>query len=137
MKQFFISVFIFLILLLPVFSAVAYDPLKGLIPCSNTTEVKEGSATPKGECDFYAFMKLVDNVIKFLLYYMAVPIAAIMFAYAGFLMVTAGEEAASARTKAKGIFTNALFGLVLAAACWLIVKAILDILGYKGEWIGF
>ena len=68
---------------------------------------------------------------------MAVPIAALMFAYAGFLMVTAGEEAASARTKAKGIFTNALFGLVLAAACWLIVKAILDILGYKGNWIGF
>jgi hypothetical protein len=60
-----------------------------------------------------------------------------MFAYAGFLLVTAGGEAAGARTKAKSIFTNAVFGLVLAVAAWLIVNTILSILGYTGDWIGF
>jgi hypothetical protein len=63
---------------------------------------------------------------------MAIPIAAIMFFYAGFLLVTAGGEAAGARTKAKSIFTNAVIGLVLAIACWLIVKLILTILGWNG-----
>jgi hypothetical protein len=68
---------------------------------------------------------------------MVIPIAAIMFAYAGFLMVTAGGEAAHARTKAKSIFTNAVIGLIIAVACWLIIKTILSILGFNGSWIGF
>jgi hypothetical protein len=52
-------------------------------------------------------------------------------------LVTAGGEAAGARTKAKNIFTNALIGLIIAVAAWLIVRTILSILGYQGAWIGF
>jgi|SRR3989338_5157478 len=121
--SFLISLLIFLTLLLP-FVSFAVE----LVPCSNS------DTQP---CDFYAFLKLINNVIYFILFYMAIPIAAIMFVYAGFLLVTAGGEVASARTKAKNIFTNALIGLVLAAACWLIVRTILSILGYDGAWIGF
>lgn len=94
-------------------------------------------ANPTVLCDFNAFMGLINNIIKFILFDLAVPIAAIMFAYAGFLLVTAGGEAAGARTKAKSIFTNAVIGLVLAAAAWLIIRTILLILGYEGDWIGF
>lgn len=68
---------------------------------------------------------------------MAVPIAAIMFAYAGFIMVTAGGESSSAKTKAKDIFLNTLIGLVLALAAWLIIKLLLNILEWDGGWIGF
>ena len=82
-------------------------------------------------------MELINKVIKFILFNLAVPIAAIMFAYAGFLMVTAGGEAASARTRAKNIFINTLFGLIIAAGAWLIISTILSILGYEGSWIGF
>ena len=133
MKKFLIFVFILLILIMPVLSLAqtVLPPMKsynqGVVPCDNVTV----------PCDFNAFLDLINNVIRFILFYMAIPIAAIMFAYAGFLLVTAGEEAAGARTKAKSIFSNALIGLVLAAACWLIVKAILFILGYQGAWIGF
>ena len=128
MKTFLISIFILLILITPVFSsAFVFDGDKGLVPCRGAEE-----------CDFNQFMTLINNIIGFALIYLAVPIAAIMFAYAGFLMVTAGDEAASARTKAKGIFTNALIGLVLAAAAFLIVQALLSILGYKdASWLGF
>lgn len=88
-------------------------------------------------CDFNSFVDLINNIINFALMYLAIPIAAIMFAYAGFLMVTAGESASEARTKAKGIFMNALMGLAIAAACWLIVNTILSVLGYDGSWLGF
>ncbi len=112
---------IFLMLILPTFSFAA-----GLVPdCDNLT--------PTTQCDFTAFMTLIDTVIKFILFNMAVPIAAIMFAYAGFLMVTSGGSTES-RTKAKSIFTNAALGLIFAAAAWLIIKTILLILGYKGPW---
>ena len=99
----------------------------GLVPCDNVTT----------KCDFTQLMNLVNTVIRFILFDMAVPIAAIMFAYAGFLLISAGGEAASARTKAKSIFTNTLIGFCLALACWLIVRTILSILGYEGAWIGF
>ncbi|OGI71126.1 hypothetical protein A3C60_00675 [Candidatus Nomurabacteria bacterium RIFCSPHIGHO2_02_FULL_37_45] len=106
----------------------------GLVPCNNTPDSKGVIAQP---CDFNAFLALIDKVIKFILFDMAIPIAAIMFVYAGFLLVTAGGEAAGARTKAKTIFTNAIIGLALAAAAWLIIRTILSILGYDGTWIGF
>ena len=66
---------------------------------------------------------------------MALPIAAIMIAYAGFLLITAagGEQ----KTKAKNIFFNAVIGLVIAAAAWLIIRTLLLIVGYEGDWIGF
>lgn len=99
------------------------SPNGGIVPC-------------KDDCDFNDFMTLINNVIKFMLFYLALPICAIMFAYAGFLMVTAGESASEARTKAKGIFMNALIGLLIATTCWIVVHSILEVLGYEGGWIG-
>lgn len=112
--KFIIPILVFLMLFMPAVSLGA-----GLVPCNGA------------DCDFNAFLKLVNILINFVLFYMAIPIAAIMFVYAGFLLVTAGEEVASARTKAKSIFWNAFLGLVIAAAAWLIVKTLLSILGYK------
>ncbi len=89
------------------------------------------------ECGFNDLMDLVNRVINFILTRLVIPIAAIMFFYAGFLMITAGGESASSRTKAKHIFTNAVWGLVLAAAAWIIIHTLLSILGYEGSWIGF
>ena len=99
---------------------------ESLVPCT------EGKL-----CDFDMLMKLVNTVIHFVLFDMVIPIAAIMFIYAGFLMVTAGGEAAGARTKAKSIFTNVVFGLIIAVAAFLIIRTVLSILGYEGSWIGF
>ena len=80
-------------------------------------------------CGFLDFMKLVNGVINFILYYMAVPVAAIMFFYAGFELVTSGGSTEK-RGTAKKVFTNAVYGLVFAAGAWLIVKTLLSILGY-------
>jgi hypothetical protein len=114
-------VIVFMLLVMPAVSLA--QPWAGLVPCGKTSE---------DPCGFTDIIKLVDGVIKFILYYMVIPIAAIMFAYAGFLMITGGGEAASARTRAKSIFTDALIGLIIAVAAFLIVKLLLSILGYEG-----
>ena len=119
---------------MPVLSLAADTPL---VPCTNTPDPTTGIVPDASKCDFNQLMNLVNTVIHFILFDLAIPIAAIMFAYAGFLLVTAGGEAASARTKAKSIFTNAVIGLVIAVAAWLIIRTILLILGYEGTWIGF
>src|SRR3989344_3739247 len=116
-----ISIFIFVIIV-PVVSFAG-----GLVPCDGT------AANP---CDFNAFMALINKVIKFTLFDLALPIAAIMFAWAGFLMVTAGGSTERVG-KAKRIFTNVAIGFIIAVIAFLIVRTILAILGFKGDWIGF
>ncbi len=151
-KKFIIIFSIFSIIMLPSFSLAA-TPIPtitnesgsgisgGLVPCG-VAEGPQSSTDSSGNvtssiqvtkpCGWSDLLNLVNNIITFMLYYMAIPIAAIMFAYAGFLLVTAGGEAAGARTKAKNIFTNTVFGLILAVACWIIVKLILTTLGWTG-----
>ena len=94
----------------------------GIIPCGN------GDQEP---CtSFSQFLALINNLINFTLTRLALPIAAIMFAYAGFKLVTSGGSE-EARSSAKRIFTNTAIGLVLAAGAWLVIKTLLWIAGYQ------
>jgi hypothetical protein len=120
---------IFLMLIMPVVSLAADTPL---VPCNNTPDANGSIAQP---CNFTALMNMVNMIIHFVLYDMVIPIAAIMFAYAGFLYVTAGGNTTQ-HSKANSIFLSVAEGLIIAVACWLIIATILSILGYNGAWIG-
>lgn len=122
-RNFFSSFTLFIILLLPVLALGA-----GLVPCDGT---------PSSPCDYNALMTMINNVIDYVFKFLVLPIAAIMFAYAGILYLVSGAVP-STRSKAKSIFTDVLFGLVIATASWLVIKLILDIVGFKnGEPFGF
>lgn len=116
---------VFALLALPVISIAADSA--GIVPCDNSTN---------NICDFQAFFKLVDNFIKFVLFKLGLPVGAFMCGWAGFIMVTAGEEAAQARTKAKKIFFGFVFGYCIAAAAYLIVKFFFYVFGFKAAFVG-
>lgn len=104
----------------------------GLVPCGYD-EVPPG-ADPKvaitvaEDCDFWDLLQLAKNIIDFLLYTIAMPLAAIMFAYAGWLYLSAqGNE--SKVKEAHHIFGMVALGLALALAAWLIVNALVVGLG--------
>jgi hypothetical protein len=133
-KKILIFLIVFLVLLMPTLSLAA-----GLVPCNNNnTPVtnSDGTVTQPIPCDFVQLVNLVNTVIKFILFGMVIPIAAIMFVYAGFELVTSGGSTEK-RGLAKKVFTNTVIGLIFAVASWLIVRTILLILGYSGAWIGF
>lgn len=94
------------------------DSMGRLVPCGGDTG---------DPCTFAHLMKLVHNIIRFLLFSVAMPVAAIAFVYAGFLFMFHGDNEAK-RAQAKGIFLNVFFGLVIALAAWLIIDLILDTL---------
>jgi hypothetical protein len=94
----------------------------GIVPC-------DGVVT---KCTFEKIKDLVNRVILYIIY-LTIPIGAIMFAYAGFLLLTKGSSE-EARTKAKGIFINVVIGVVVILAAFLIIKTILDALGVTGGW---
>ena len=112
MKKKFIVMVMLLAIFLPGMGLAAE-----LVPCSTGDD-----------CTFESLILLINNVLKFIFTKLAVPIAAIMFVYAGFLLVTA--QGGEAKGKAKTIFTNTVLGLVLAAGAYLIVKLVLVTLGY-------
>ena len=104
---------------LPLLAFAAILP-KELIPCGNS-----GQPT----CDFTMLTKLVQNIINFLVY-MSAPVAAVAFAWAGVLYLTAaGDETKIG--KAHTIFTDVLIGLGIVLSAWLIVKLIVTGLGVK------
>ncbi len=99
-----------------------------LVPCGTT-------ANP-GPCNFDALMELINRVIQFVLFDLTIPLAAIIFAYAGVILLTGGSSDEK-RNKAKSIFMNVFWGLIIALSAWLIVETVLHALGYDGAWIGF
>jgi hypothetical protein len=119
-------IFVLALLVVMVLPVIVFGQDKPLVPACG----EEG-------CGFVHLIELVNNIVGFILFRLAVPIAAIMFAYAGFLLLFSGGEQAK-RTKAKNIFVNVGLGLAFALAAWLIVKTIFSVLGYTGaSWIGF
>lgn len=118
---------LFFVLAIPLVSIAAND----LIPCGVD---KNADLTIKDPCDFNKFLELINNVINFVLFKLAIPIAAIVFMYGGYEMVTSGGNS-SAKEKAKKILTNTILGLIFAGASFIIVKVVLTTLGYDGSWI--
>ncbi|KKQ35666.1 MAG: hypothetical protein US50_C0008G0007 [Candidatus Nomurabacteria bacterium GW2011_GWB1_37_5] len=83
---------------------------------------------PTDGCGWNELITLTDNIINFLLFKLTLPIAAVAFAYAGYLYMTSGGSE-KVRGKAKDVFLNVFYGLMIAVAAFVIVKAILLGLG--------
>lgn len=109
-------------------------------PVEEDTPAEEEAGTGWVECTtncgFEEFMNLIDKMMRVILFDLSIPFTAIMFAYAGFEVLTAGPDTEK-RKKAIGIATNVGIGLVLVAAAFLIIQTILSTLGYDGSLFGF
>ena len=85
---------------------------------------------PKGNgrmCGFADAITLIQNVIEYI-FILILPIAAIVFAYAGFLLLSSGGNS-SKRDAAKKAMVNVVIGIVVILLAWLLVKTILVSLG--------
>lgn len=100
----------------------------GLVPCGSAD-----SPDAADDCDFNYFIELVQRVMNFLLFVVAVPFAAISFAWAGWLYLSAAGNEGKVK-EAHQIFASVVLGLCLALAAWLIVRAIITGLGVSTEY---
>ena len=92
------------------------DPL---VPCGTR-------ASSYAACDYNALIKLIQNLIAFMLW-LAAPVATLLFAYAGFLYLTAGDNASRVET-AHTIFRDAIIGIVVMLIAFLVVYLITNTL---------
>jgi hypothetical protein len=88
---------------------------EGIVPCDGT----EGN-----ECDFNAFVELIERVINWLLI-IAVPVGTLMFAWAGVLYLTAAGNQ-NQISQATNIFKTVIFGIIIALVAYLLVRLVVE-----------
>lgn len=90
----------------------------GLIVCDGVTD----------PCTFAKLVTLAQRLITALVM-ISTFLATIVFAYAGFILLTSGGSE-SAKTKAKDIFWKVLMGYLWILGAWLLVYTITKVLLY-------
>lgn len=102
----------------------AGGPLSQIVP--NCGFTLAGNTVNGTACGWKDVLSLANNLLKFMIY-LAVPIAAICFAYAGWLYLSSQGNSGKI-SRAHGIFLNVAIGLVIVLAAWLVVNQIMTTL---------
>lgn len=149
MTKIILFIYAFLLIFVPVFTTFAYTTGSGIVPICNKgalqkVEVKDASGVlikdangnpiydyqlGATKCDFTQVINLANSVIDFLLFYIASPIAALIFCYAGFKLLTSGGSE-EALTKAKKMLMTMVKGYVIALIAWLVIHSLVTGLGF-------
>ena len=103
-----------------------------IVPCGRETQP---------DCTLCHLWHLASNIINFISFNLAIPLATILFIAAGVIFLTSGgnqEKVALARS----IFTNTVIGLVIIFTSWLLVDTLIksiasDLEGIIGAWNEF
>lgn len=116
MKKIAINLFIFSVLGLPLVTLAQVNPT-GLVPCG-------GGTLPT--CTVNHLFILIANIVRFLLFAVAMPLCALAITYGG-IQIAMYSTNPGAKEKGKGIVISAAIGLLIALASYLIVDTILTV----------
>lgn len=100
---------------MPLFALAWVPGNAGLIPCGT-------KATHDKACNFNDFLQLLKNIMDFLIF-ISIPIAACLFAWAGFKMLMSPGKA-GARDEAKKMFGTVVWGIVIMLTAWVVIHTI-------------
>lgn len=127
-KKIIFLVVLVLLILPSITHAVSWLPL---VPCGTSV-----NPTPCNRCDL---LKLLKNIIDFVLIGLMPPVAAILFVWGGFLILMGGANPGWI-TQGKSIFWNTAIGIAIILASWLITNSIIRSLAVDNvapEWWKF
>src|SRR5204863_7140878 len=104
----------------PVIAVAAGDP--GLFPCSGT-DISQADMSNGHPCTFGDLVMVAQTIAKRIVQ-TGLILAPLVFAYAGFLLLTS-QDNPSKRIKARKVFINVAIGLVIMMIAWVIVNLVL------------
>jgi hypothetical protein len=98
----------------------------GIVPCGVS---KDSNGMPTCPCNISFFFVMLARIYDFLVKYIATTLATIMIIVgAVFMMISAGNPSL-AGTGRKMVY-SAIIGMILVFGSWLIVNALLELIGY-------
>lgn len=93
----------------------------GLIPCGDIVDANNIVTNP---CTFDHLITLTNNIIKFLMFTVAVPLAALGFMWAGASLVL-NQDKESAWSEAKERFTDIAKGFGIMLGAYVLIKGVI------------
>ena len=114
-KLLFINFLVFSLLAMPLFVGAQTT---GLVPC--------GAQGGLPTCGVVHVFALIINIVKFLLFTVAVPLCALAITYGG-IKIAMYSTNPGAKEEGKKIIINAAIGLLVALASYLIVDTIIKV----------
>jgi len=102
----------------------------GLVPCGIA---KNANGTPVCPCNLGHFFVMFANIYAFIIKYIATTLAVIMITVGAIFMLISAGNPNLAGTGKKMVY-SAIIGLVLVFGSYLIIDALLKIMGYSGNW---
>lgn len=115
-----ISILIALLLNLVIFNSVYAVDYLPIVQCGNSY-----NAAACTTCDFF---KMVKNLVDLTLYVLTPVLATFFFIWAGFQMLLAGASP-GLYSKARSLFTNTIYGVIIVLAAWLITNTFIQSFG--------
>ncbi len=137
LKVIMLSVLVFGLLPLYSANAVSYLPI---VQCGHTQSAD--FVGPIENPDYYkpctacGFFKMVKNTIDFMLYIITPVLATTFFIWAGFMILLSGANP-GLYGKAKNIFTNTIYAVIIILCAWLITNTFIQAFGpanMAGNW---
>ena len=128
-----VLLFSFLIFYAYIVQAGTFSPI---VPsCESITQ---GFITVTDVCKFCDFSRLIQSILNFVWYELTAPLAALMLAYAGFLMIVPGRGGGSTAAYARGKKAAALVGkgILIIFLAWLGIDTLMKGLLYNDQSYG-
>ena len=94
--------------------------------------IKLGSA-PKCPCELAHIFILILNIYKFVVWFIALPLAGLLIMIGGALLLVGGGYP-KLHEMGKRILWGAVWGIALILGSWLIIGAVFWALGFTGTW---
>ena len=112
-----------------IFSALQEEILAdGIVPnCGYDIRTQSNPNGAGRICGLADLVLLIQRIIEYI-FILILPIAAIIFAYVGYLLMTSGGNA-DKKSKAKKAMTSLVIGILIILAAWLLVKSVVVSIG--------
>lgn len=126
MKKIFLV--LFLILLFLPFIQVGAADLLPLVQCGGLGE---------SACQLCDFFEMLDRIIRFILFDIVPPVAALMIAVGGFMLIYAyaGGGGPETISKAKSAFKAVIIGLLIVYGAWLVIDLFFSIISVNKSFL--
>ncbi len=103
-----------------------------LVPC--------GPGIPGKEiCKFCDLLILVNKIINFALYNIAIPLVVVFIVWGGLTIMTAGDSTEKV-AQGRKMIQSAIIGVFIALGAWMIINMVLSAIGGRSfvpwEWSG-
>ncbi len=117
-----------ILLLVGCFFITSQTSAQGLIPCGQKTDNASTTIDESASCTLCHFFILIENILEFVFFNLAPPLALLMLVIGGGMFMLASGDPAKV-TQARKIITSVLIGIAIIYGSFFFIGLLLQSIG--------